>query len=73
MVIIIIVHSPKLRLRVRRATRCLIPCERVLSPSSVMLVHLRKRRNEISNRYYYSLPEEVKADRVESYKMLDRL
>ena len=55
------------------ATRCLKPCDRLSSPSSVMFKHLRIRRNETKNSFCYSLPAEVKSDGVESCKMSEAL
>ena len=52
-----------------RAARCLRPCDRLRSSSSVILPHLRIGRNEMIDRYHCSLPAEVKADSMESCKV----
>ena len=56
-----------------RATRCLRPCDTLLSPPSVMFTQLRIRRQETRNSCYYSLPADVKSDGVESCKVSEAL
>ena len=51
-----------------RATRCLRPCDRLSSPSSVMLEQLIIEANEKSHSCHCSLPEEFKSDGTESCK-----
>ena len=69
---VVIFYSKKLRVMVWRAARCLRPCDRLMSPVSLILSHLRIR-NETSNRCCYSLLKEVKSDGVKSYKMSEAL
>ena len=52
-----------------RAVRCLRPCDRLLSPASVMLRQLIIEANERGYSCHFSLLVEVQNDGVESYKM----
>ena len=70
--VIVIVYALKSRVIVWRAARCLRPCDRLSSPLSVILPHL-KIRSERINSYDDSLPAEVKCDILESYKMFQAL
>ena len=71
--VVVIVYSPKLKVTVRRAARCLRPCERLSSPLSVMQSLLIVRVNEARPSCHYSLPAEVKDDGVESCKVNEAL
>ena len=55
-IVVVRVYLPKLRLIVLRAIRCTRPCDRLPSPLSVMLSHLRITRNEINNSGYCAYP-----------------
>ena len=67
------VYLVKFRVIVWRAARCVRPCDRLLSPLPVILLHLRIRKNDTDNSCYYGLPAEVKTDRVESCKASEAL
>ena len=56
-------------MKVWRPVRCLRPCDRLLSPPSVMPPHLIIRANETKHSCDYSLPREVKSDIKESCKV----
>ena len=68
-IIVIIVYPSKLRVTVWRTPRCLILCDRLLSPLSVMLGHLIIRVNETSQSCHYSLHSKVESDGMESCKV----
>ena len=73
--IVVAVYLLKLRVMLWRAARCFRPCDRLSSPSLLMLLQLRIKRNKTTDRYCYcySLPAEAKSDSVESYKMFQAL
>ena len=52
------------------AARCLRPCDRLLSPWSVIFLQLERAR--VSEQSLY-LPAKIQADSVESCKMLEAL
>ena len=72
-IVVISIYSLKLILIVWRATRCLIPSDRLSSPLSVMLRHLMIRTNEMINSCHYNLPSEVDINSLESCKMPEAL
>ena len=72
-IIVAIAYQSKSRLILLRVSRSLRPCDRLSSPPSVMLSHLRIRRNETSNSYCYSLPTEVQIDSVEIFNKPEAL
>ena len=66
---VILVYQLKSRVILRRAARCLTPCDSFLSPPPVMLSHLSIERNERDNSCDYNLLSEANTDSVETYKM----
>ena len=70
---IIIGYPKKFRVTAWRAVKCLRPCDRLLSPLSVILEHLIIRVSETSHSCHYSLLAEVEIDSMESCKMSETL
>ena len=71
-IVVNVVYPLKSRVIEWRAARCLIPCDKLSSPLSVMLLQLI-RESEPSNSCCCSLPAKAKSDSVESCKMYDTL
>ena len=70
---VVIIYPLKVRLIALKAARCLRPCDRLMAPLSVMLRHLRVRRNEMSNSFCGNLPAKVKTNSVKSCRLPETL